>query len=345
MSSAPILSRFARRRDPDGAGPASPRKRIPPAATVRPQHNAAVHPRVLIRAVVAAAAIGLAASAAHPPEIRAAAGITRLTHAAGRDVQGSFSPDGRRIAFVSNRGGSWQIWVLRSDGSGARRLTSHAEPVGGPSWAPGGEWILYYVATAAGSRLFRVAAAGGEPAALLEDVSEDGLSDYRPSLSPDGTRLLFDRHAAGSTDHDLYVRDLASGELEVLAPAPGYDSDARWSPDGKRIVFHSDRDGSRRFDTDVYVVAADGGGLRRLTRGGGAYPAWSPDGARIVYVAETDGNRDLWTAGADGGAPQRLTEHPASDSEPSFSPDGREILFSSTRYSGEEELCLLRLEP
>lgn len=267
--------------------------------------------------------------------------VTRLTHTDARNGQGFWSPDGERISFVSDRDGSWQVYVMNGDGSGLRRLTRVADPVGWPSWSPDGRWILFYAGQDAGYRIYRVGADGGEPSL----VQDDGFADFRPSLSPDGRKLLFDRYGASDPpSHDLFVRDLESGELTPVAPHPGYDSDARWSPDGSHIAFHSDRHGSERYDTDVYVVRADGSELRRLTRQGGSYPAWSPDGSRIVYVAAVDGDRELWLVSADGGSATRLTRAPGDDQDPSWSPDGTAILFSSRRYGTSQELCLLPVD-
>ncbi len=164
-----------------------------------------------------------------------------------------------------------------------------------------------------------LAVAGGVPKTWSER-----FSDFRPSVSPDGTKLLFDRYGATEpANHDLYVRDLGTGAETRLTDDPGYDSDGRWSPDGGRLVFHSDRHGSKAYDTRIYVMRADGSDLRRVTarEASSSYPAWSPDGARIVHVLETEAGRDLWTVPLEGGVEQRLTDHPGADSEPAWSPD------------------------
>ncbi len=267
--------------------------------------------------------------------------VRRLTTTtAARNGQPFWSPDGSRISYVSNSSGSWQVWSIRADGTDRRQLTHMTEPVGWPSWSPDGRTIWFY----AGSRSYRIFTldvAGGVPKAWSER-----FSDFRPSLSPDGTKLLFDRYGATEpANHDLYVRDLGTGAETRLTHDPGYDSDGRWSPDGRKIAFHSDRNGSKAYDTRIYVMRADGSDLRRLTarEAKSSYPAWSPDGARIVYVLETEVGRDLWTAPLEGGVEQRLTDHPGSDSDPAWSPDGRRIVFATDRFGESTELAILEL--
>lgn len=270
----------------------------------------------------------------------AAIRLTRLTTTAARNGQPFWSPDGRLVSFVSNRSGSWQAWLMNADGSEQRPLTRHPDPVGWPSWAPDGSRIYYYAGSVA-YRFFRIGVGGG-PA---EPFVHEEPSDFRPLISRDGRRLLFDRYSGKAHNHDIYVRDLADGTLKQLTCDTGYDSDARWSPDGGRIVFHSDRD-LGEGQTQVYVMHADGSGVRRLTSGAATngYPAWSPDGTRIVYTSERNGNRDLRLVGADGSGDRPLTRHPAFDGDPAWSPDGRTILFTTSRFGDSQDLVLLEIE-
>lgn len=288
--------------------------------------------------------LGLAGAALEPTPApsEAAARVVRLTETGARNGQPFFSPDGRWLSLVSDRGGSWQVWIMRPDGGPARQVTDHERPVGWPSWSADGSAILYYVEVEGGYRLMRIDLAGGEPRPLLAD----GATGFRPLLSPAGDRLLFDRFGGDPPNHDLFVVDLASGEESRLTRHPGYDSDARWSPDGQRIVFHSDREASESFHIQIYVMTADGR-TTRLTSGPArnGYPAWSPDGSRIVYASEMDGNRDLWVMNADGGDARRLTEHPGFDGDPVWWPDGRAVVFATDRYGGSRELARLEVPP
>ena len=260
--------------------------------------------------------------------------VTRLTTSGARNGQAFFSPHGAHISFVSDREKGWQVWVAATDGTGLRRLTDEAYPVGWPSWSHDGSEVLFYGRRGGRYRLFRVDVASGS---VVRFDARDPEA-FRPLLDPGGDRLLFDAvDPATNTGHDIFVRDLRSDTVLRIVQDPGYDSDARWSPDGRRIVFHSDR-GAERFHTQVYVMTRDGQGVRALTRGSAVngYPSWSPNGRCVVYTSEEAGNRDLWVVGADGGSPERLTWSEGFDGDPVWRPEGGRILFSTDRFGGIE---------
>ncbi len=270
--------------------------------------------------------------------------VVRLTTSGAKNGQAFWSPDGSSISFVSNRSGSWQIWVMAANGRQLRQLTHSTEPVGWPSWAPDGDQLLYYAGGPAGYRLYRLELATGRVSQLLD---EDARSqDFRPLLSPDGEVLLFDRFGASSPpNHDLFALHMTTGQLAQLTSDPGYDSDGRWSPDGTRIVFHSDRGAPMKHHTQVFIMDAKGRNLRQLTQGPArnGYPSWSPDGLRIAYIAEMAGNRDIWVMDAAGRHARRITKHSGFDGDPVWSPAGDYLLVSTDRFGGTE-LALIELK-
>lgn len=275
------------------------------------------------------------ATAAHAQEE-----VARFTRSGARNGQVFFSPDGTRISFVSDRVDGWQVWIVGSAGQDARQVTREAEPVGWPSWSADGSEILFYGRRGGTYRLLRLRLDRGE----ISRVDAEDWPAFRPLLDPGGTKLLFDAaDPASGAQHDLWIRDLGSGELRRMTRSPAYDSDARWSPDGERIVFHSDR-GEEAYHTHVFVMSIDGGAVRRVTEGAArsGYPSWSPNGDCIVYTSELDGNRDVWVVGSSGEAPRRLTWHPGFDGDPVWSPEGGRILFGTDRFEGIE-LAFLEL--
>ena len=114
-----------------------------------------------------------------------------------------------------------------------------------------------------------------------------------------------------------------------------------WSPDGKQIVFGSIKSAIKDFVWDIWVMDADGGNPRNLTNHGAKdrRPDWSPDGIRIAFESNRDGdwefelwgNMDVYVMNADGSKPINLTNHPALDGYPDWSPDGTRIAFHSNR--------------
>ena len=146
--------------------------------------------------------------------------------------------------------------------------------------------------------------------------------------------IAFVSHRDGNPE--IYVMEADGGNPQNLTNNPDKDWTPSWSPDGKRIAFTSERDGNR----EIYVMEADGGNPQNLTKNpnNDASPSWSPDGKRIAFVSDRDKKVknfvptfEIYVMDADGGNPQNLTNNGSHDQNPSWSPDGKRIVFSSER--------------
>jgi WD40 repeat protein len=186
-------------------------------------------------------------------------------------------------------------------------------------------------------------------------VEVDGARTYRSSdrgetWRPDGPpRLAFVSDRKGDKDvyvtfYDPEIAPLNAG-AQRLTDDPAQDDNPAWSPGGDRLVFQSDRSGNH----DLWTVNWDGSGLAQLTRdlADDLLPAWSPDGGQIAFVSLRDGNPEIYLMRApgpgqegDASTVQRLTDHPAGDWRPAWSPDGTQIAFASTR-DGDNEIYVL----
>jgi Tol biopolymer transport system component len=143
------------------------------------------------------------------------------------------------------------------------------------------------------------------PTTRLQFVDSDDTLDFRPRVSPDGTRILFgsDRE---DPSLDLWVLDLVTNELTNLtAGQGGLEMNGDWSPDGTMIAYAR----ANATDLDVWVMNADGSEPRLLVGGPGNQdsPSWSPDGSMLVYVSD-DPASHLWLVDADGSDPTQLTD-------------------------------------
>ena len=247
----------------------------------------------------------------------------RLTDHDASDRSPSWSPDGQRIAFTSDRDGNLGVYVMDADGANPRRLTDHDASDGYQSWSPDGRRIAFQSYRDGNWEVYVMDADGGNSQRLTDHDASDG----NPSWSPDGQRIAFTSDRDGNLE--VYVMDADGRNPRRLTDHDAWDAMPSWSPDGQRIAFESDRDGN----LEVYVMDADSANPRRLTDhdAWARFPSWSPDGQRIAFESDRDGNREVYVMDADGANPRRLTDHDASDGQPSWSPDGRRIAFESDR--------------
>ena len=201
--------------------------------------------------------------------------VTEL--AAGRlGAMPDWSPDGSRIAFVSNKGEAaasndpnLEIYIMNADGSDIRPLTDHEGTDIAPQWSPDGTRIAWWVRKPTGAPHDLFVTDVGKP-----KPKELGTGS-RPVWSADGDRLAFLDQIEGQ-NVDIFVLDLRDGRKVNVTGFDGEDTWPAWSADGSKIAFVSPRDNDRG---EIYVVDADGSNLIRLTENDEreAFLDWSPD--------------------------------------------------------------------
>jgi len=250
---------------------------------------------------------------------------------------------GGLIAFVSDRSGNQDVWIMNADGSDPRQLTTNSAQDGWPAWSPDGTRLAFQSRRGGAFNIFVAAVLGGsqvdDGAVQKLTSSLPGRDSWEPAWSPDGRQLAYS--AAQASGSDLFVMNADGTGKQRLTEDKAIDGGPAWSPDGRQIAFLTSRDG----DWEIYVMEADGSNVRRLTNQAGQdhSPSWSPDGARIAFVSDRDGNEEIYVMAADGANPQRLTNSEAEEWFPAWSPDGKRIAFSSSR-DGNQEIYVMNAD-
>ena len=326
--------------------------------------------------------------------------IQRLTVHSARDIYPRFSPDGKWIAFSSDRNGNLDVFIIPAKGGEAKQLTFHSADDNVLGWTPDSRSVLFSSQRGEDfmAKLYTVSIDGGLEHSAGPDMGIAG------SYSPDGKKLAINRkgqvywrkYYRGAYNTDVTVMDLASKTFKDLTDFPGIDSWPMWAHDGY-IYFVSDREDSKSNTglTNIWRVSENGGAAQQITTfksGDVRFPSISADGKTIVvehdfgvskldvatrkvtpikidisaevqenttemrsftsrvdeYHLAPNGRRiafsihgEIFTAPVDNtGDLVQITDNPARDREPTYSPDGKQIAFTSDR-SGREEIYIV----
>ena len=242
------------------------------------------------------------------------------------DIGPTWSPDGTRIAFASDRDGDFDVYLMNADGSGVRQVTTEPRDDRYPAWSPDGTRIAYrgYSGPKGGSEIFVMGSDGSGARPLHDTYGGD-----QPTWSPDSARIAFTR-AVGSrsaedddkadVDEELYVVAAAGGgsATNITNSPSTSDRYPTWSPRGGSIAF-------RRLDSagrELREIAPEGGPVTNLTGslGPGRAPSWSPDGRSLVFVSyrDSDRNQEIWLGSLDGVSipPRQLTSTTWTNDQP-----------------------------
>ncbi len=251
------------------------------------------------------------------------------------------SLEGARILFGGGEaGGARNIYAITPEGAEIEQLTffdGKRDSASEPAWSPDGrriafsawrEWVTprIYVMHADGSN-HRLISSGGE--------------GYGPSWSPRGKAIAF-WAARWPTSHGVFVTDVDGGPDTRIT---GLDTVARhpsWRPVGDAIAYVLSDEGAM----DLHIMDAQGQRTTQVAARSisGQWPAWHPREATLAFAAgNAAGGPDIHTVDVDGDIERRVTEHPAWDTDPRWSPDGTQILFTSRR-DGHGALFIVDLD-
>jgi Tol biopolymer transport system component len=253
-----------------------------------------------------------------------------------------------QLAFASARSGIPQIYVMNVDGTGLVELTQLTDGACQPAWSPDGSQLAFTSPCRAnrdqysGASIWTMNADGSGQLPLATALG----GDYDPAWSPDGDRIAFTSLQDGRPQ--IYLINTDGTGRTNLTDSLAHESNPNWSPSGTQLIYTSTRSGT----SEVWVMTTDGSERQRFSRSAGRdnrEPTWSPDGQLVLFDQEIGGIRRLVvTQYTEGGAPEirvcsdgQLSVQPMA--EPSFSPDGRWLVFETWPTGVSHNIALMTL--
>ncbi len=236
-----------------------------------------------------------------------------------------------RIIYVAESGPKnkriKKLAIMDQDGANTKYLTLGNELVLTPRFNPTNQMVTYL-------SYFR-----NLPRVYLLDI-ETGTQEvvgnfpgmtFAPRFSPDGKKIIMSFAKDGNSD--IYTMDLETRVVERITENSAIDTSPSFSPDGKFISFNSDRSGLQQ----IYVMRSDGSNIKRITFGNGIYgtPVWSPRGDLIAFTKMRKGKFYIGVMRTDGSGERLLTENFYQEA-PSWSPNGRVLMFYRETKSGPQ---------
>jgi len=222
---------------------------------------------------------------------------------------------------------SWDIYIMRSDGSDPTRLTESDADDTLPSLSPDGRKIVFVTDRDGNREVYVMNRNGSDQTNLTRNAADD----WTPCWSPDGTEIAFASIRDGRWE--LYIMAADGTNTRRITADPAADYGPSWSPSGEQIAFVSNRSGN----LDIHLISLADSSVRRLTTDPATdqSPAWSPDGARIAWETYRDGNMEIYLKDVDGSNVRNLSQDAyADDHGVTWSPSGDRIAFYSNRDGG-----------
>ena len=227
-----------------------------------------------------------------------------------------------RVVFVAESGPKGdrrkRLAIMDQDGANFRTLPDASGLVLSPRFAPNDQSILYISYNTGSPEVYLMNLGTNQRERL---GSFPGMT-FAPQFSPSGNEVILSLAQGGNTD--LYAMNLSNRRKRRLTRSPAIETSPSYSPDGSQIVFESDRSGKPQ----LYVMSAGGGEGRRISFGSGSYgtPVWSPKGDLIAFTKQQSGRFHIGVMRPDG-SDERLLTTSFLDEGPTFSPNGRVLMF------------------
>ena len=256
----------------------------------------------------------------------------------------SSTRDGERVGKTIEERHAKEIYIMDYDGENPQRVTSNGSLNLAPSWCPDGRCLLYTAYQSSPSVYPDIVVQnvfgqiGSSKPARGSDVNQNYMGD----MSPDGTKIVF-ASARNGAGMDIYVVNRDGSGLRQLTTHKTIDNSPRWSPNGTQIAFVSDRSESPR----IYTMSADGLQQTALPTGCGRAdrPTWAPSltGLMIAYTCQSGSGHDIDVYDFSTKQTRRITDSYGTNESPTFAPNGRHIMFFTTRW-GQKQIAEIDID-
>ena len=250
-----------------------------------------------------------------------------------------WSADGSKIVFESTRDGKFAVYVINTDGSDLRKLTSGEANDEQARWSRDGRSIVFISDRAGHLQLYLMSADGSNQRRLTTTES----LDYRPDFSPKGDWIVFmSRKERASTVHDIYVIRSDGTQRKRLTDESANYAEPVWSPDGKKLVYvrnpivkkyfkdmsKEDRD-RWRDSQEIFVMNSDGSKAKQLTNNQvrDCCARWSADGKLIYFVSDREAGANIYAMKKDGSAVRKVADGSIVHN-PGISRDGKYFAYT-----------------
>jgi TolB protein len=257
----------------------------------------------------------------------------------------SSTRDGERVGQTIEERAAKEIYIMDYDGKNEQRVTSNGSLNIAPAWCPDGRCLLYtsFITSPSSYPDLIIQNVFGQIGSSRPAHGSDVNQNYFGDVSPDGTKVVF-ASARGGRGMDIWVVNRDGSGLRQLTTNPAIDNSPRWSPNGTQIAFVSDRAGSPK----IYTMSADGLSTTQLpiACGHADRPTWAPSltGLMIAYTCQTgEMGHDIDVYDFSTKQTRRITDGLGTNESPTFAPNGRHIMFFTTRW-GKQQIAQVDID-
>jgi Tol biopolymer transport system component len=239
--------------------------------------------------------------------------VTRLTNNGSEEGSPDWSPDGSKIAFVSDQSGEYEIWVMNADGTNPVQVTTMTHNYS-PQWSPDGTRIAFYTRQNNDNIIYTMNPDGSG----LVQVTDPAVSADEPYWSPDGTRIAY--HTARTATPGIYAINADGTNPTLLLASEGIGiAYMAWSPDGARLALSRT---TPDYNFDIYIYDLTTSTLTRVTTTQYNHNSvdWSPDGYYLIFHSNRDdlGYFEIYTMTTTGHRITDISNLPGDETEPDW---------------------------